>query len=90
MTKMKTINQLPPTGMAARYEQAWNYVVNNLPAWKKKVIVDHDENDGSWVRISSEITHEVAMLAESEGWKPPAVAPPPAPYTPPTNPNEPF
>ena len=71
MKQMAEKINLPPTGMAARYEQAWNHVVGNLPNWKKRIVIDHDNDDGSWERISAEIAQEVAQLAEAEGWKPP-------------------
>ena len=32
--------KLPPTGMAARYESAWNQVVTNLPPWKKILVIE--------------------------------------------------
>jgi len=70
---------LAPTGMAARYEQAWNFVVENLDPWKKTIVIKEFEIvSGECVyrradkRIIDEVTHEVARLAESEGWTPPA------------------
>ncbi len=70
MTKMKSKTALPPTGLVARYEQAYNHVVDKLPAWKKTIIVNHEDTSPQWERISSEVAHEVVELAESEGWKP--------------------
>ena len=67
---MKSKTALPPTGLVARYEQAYIHVVDKLPAWKKTIIVNHEDDDALWERISSEVAHEVVELAESEGWKP--------------------
>lgn len=51
--------------MARLYEKAWNEVVNKLPDWKKKIIINNypypDESDK---RISSEVAHDAAWLAE--------------------------
>ncbi len=51
--------------MAKLYEKAWNEVVNNLPDWKKKVIINNfPYNDDMDKRISNEVAHEAALLAE--------------------------
>jgi len=50
---------LPPTGVAARYELAWNGLVNELPNWKKAVVIDDP-----FGRIATEVAHEAAELAE--------------------------
>ena len=42
---MKSKTALPPTGLVARYEQAYNHVVDKLPAWKKTIIVNHEDDD---------------------------------------------
>jgi len=56
---------LPPTGMAARYELAWNGLVNELPNWKKAVVIDDPLGRSRLsVRINREVAHEAAELAE--------------------------
>ena len=63
----------PPTDMAAKYEEAWNEVVMELPAWKKKIIIEGFEVvSGHHVykckmdqRISDEVAHDAARRAEA-------------------------
>ena len=69
---MKQKINLPPTGIAARYEQAWNFVVENLSAYKKDIIINNFPYDNRVDKdVSDEVSREVAKLAESEGWEPP-------------------
>lgn len=62
---------VPPTGQAARYEQAWNYVVGKLPQWKRDIVVEYRDTDPNWDRISNEVTKEIIKLGQCEGWNPP-------------------
>ena len=63
---------LPPTGLAARYEQAWNFVVENLSDYKKNIIINNFPYDNRVDKdVSDEVSREVVKLAESEGWTPP-------------------
>jgi uncharacterized membrane protein len=45
MSVIKDVKQpeTPPTGMAAKYERAYNEVVAEQPAWKKKIIINNFE-----------------------------------------------
>ena len=72
MKQMIQKTDLPPTGMAARYEEAWNFVVENLSDWKKNIIINNFPYDNRVDKdVSDEVSREVAKLAEAEGWKPP-------------------
>ena len=51
--------------MAKLYEKAWNQIVDELPGWKKKVIVNHEDESPDWERVSHEVTKEDIKLAES-------------------------
>lgn len=62
---------VPATGQAARYEQAWNYVVGKLPQWKRDIVVEYRDTDPNWNRISNEVTKEIIKLGQCEGWTPP-------------------
>ena len=53
--------KLPPTGMAARYEAAWNSLVNELPEWKKLHVIEEP-----FGRLASEVAREAASRAEDE------------------------
>ena len=55
--------------MAKLYEKAWNEVVSKLPAWKKEVIVNHNDESPDWDRVSKEIIKEAIKLAESWEWE---------------------
>ena len=55
--------------MAKLYEKAWNEVVDKLPAWKKTVIVNHDDESPDWGRVSREVTKQAIKLAESWEWE---------------------
>ncbi len=57
--------------LAYRYKCAWNHLFENLPHWKKQVIIDDPNGDSGFVkgvrtsRIHKELAREVAKLAES-------------------------
>ena len=59
--------------LARRYERAWNYLVSELPEWKKVIIIDRvGEELGRADRdVANELAHEVAKLAESNRKIPP-------------------
>ena len=63
VTKDMKLPSIPPTGMAAKYERAYNEVVSEQPDWKKKVIINNfDMVSGHMVygcRRDQEIVHEV-------------------------------
>jgi len=62
----------PPTGMAARYEVAWNEVVAEQPPWKQKIIIENFEvisgrhvyHDKSDQRMMDDIAKEAIRRAE--------------------------
>ena len=64
--------EIPPTGMAAKYERAWNEVVNEQPPWKKNVIINNfDVVSGRHIyhskadqRVMSDLLKEVVRRAE--------------------------
>tara|TARA_R100000808_G_scaffold5757_1_gene17350 strand:+ start:9525 stop:9743 length:219 start_codon:yes stop_codon:yes gene_type:complete len=60
-----------PTGQAARYEQAFNYVVNKLAPWKREIITGYLDDHAAWERVSNEVTKEIIELGQCEGWTPP-------------------
>ena len=55
--------EAPLTGMAAKYERAYNEVVSEQPKWKQKVIIENfDMVSGQMVypcRRDQEMVHEV-------------------------------
>ncbi len=59
---------------ARRYELAWNKIVQDLPAWKKRVIVEdleivsghHSYKTKDGQRIASETAKEARRLAEQD------------------------
>ena len=51
--------KLPPTGMAARYESAWNQVVANLPDWKRLIVIDEP-----FGRHADDAAAEAILIAE--------------------------
>jgi len=53
-------NKPLPTGMAYRYECAWNKLFYSKSDWVQKVIIE--EPDG---RHAKDLAHEVALLAEN-------------------------
>ena len=56
--------------MAKLYEKAWNQVVDKLPEWKKKVIINNfPYDDPQDKRISDEVTKQTMKLAESWEWE---------------------
>jgi len=63
VTKDVKLPSTPPTGMAAKYERAYNEVVAEQPPWKKKVIINNFEMvSGQMVygcRRDQEMVHEV-------------------------------
>ena len=62
----------PPTGMAARYETAWNEVVSECNPWKKNIIINNfDVVSGHHVyhskadqRVMRDVMEEVIRRAE--------------------------
>ena len=51
--------------MEQLYEKAWNYTVERLPEWKKKVIINNfPYEDRCDKRISDEVARASAQLAE--------------------------
>ncbi len=64
----------PPTGMAARYEQAWNEVVEEQPPWKKKIIIEnfdvvsgrHVYDNESDQRMMDDVVKEAVRRAEKK------------------------
>ncbi len=71
--KMK-LPSIPPTGMAAKYEKAWNEVVMEQPPWKKKIIIENFEvisgrhiyHDASDQRMMDDVLKEVVRRAEHD------------------------
>jgi hypothetical protein len=52
--------------MSRLYEGAWNEVVQELPDWKKKIIINNwPYDDPSDSRIADEVAKEAAHRAES-------------------------
>ena len=66
--------EIPPTGMAAKYERAWNEVVEAQPPWKKSVIINNfDVISGRHVyhskadqRVMNDVMKEVVRRAEND------------------------
>lgn len=52
-------------GNKEKYELAWRKCFLKLPHWKKKEI---EQKELESARIQDELAHEVATLAESEGF----------------------
>ena len=63
---------IPPTGMAARYERAWNEVVDECNPWKKNIIINNfDVVSGHHIyhskadqRVMRDVMEEVIRRAE--------------------------
>ena len=53
--------KLPPTGMAARYESAWNQIVSNLPEWKREFVIHNP-----FGHHAADAAREACRLAEQE------------------------
>jgi hypothetical protein len=57
------LDETPPTGMAARYERAYNEVVAEQPDWKKAVIINNFEMVSGHMtypnRADRDMVHEV-------------------------------
>ena len=55
--------EIPPTGMAAKYERAYNEVVMEQPAWKQKIINNNFEMVSGHMtypcRSDRDLVHEV-------------------------------
>tara|TARA_R110000824_G_scaffold59601_11_gene159949 strand:- start:4282 stop:4473 length:192 start_codon:yes stop_codon:yes gene_type:complete len=58
---MKSTGQAPA---AIVYEKAFNEVVNSLPKWKYDIMVNHNDDDPSWDRVSKEVVKLTNELAE--------------------------
>ena len=73
VTKDVKLN-LPPTGMAAKYERAWNEVVEEQPPWKKHIIINnfdvvsgrHVYSEPSDQRMMEDVLKEVVRRAEHD------------------------
>ena len=61
--------------MQILYEKAWNSVVNKLPKWKKDIIVNHEDTDKDWKRVSDEVAKETIKLAQEWEYDKMSVAP---------------
>lgn len=61
MPNEPTANQFPQTGMAYRYECAWNKTVMDKNAWVRKQII----ND-PFGQYALRAAHEAAVLAERD------------------------
>ena len=65
---------IPPTGMAARYERAWNEVVGECNPWKKSIIINnftvisgrHVYHSKAAQRVMSDVMEEVVRRAEND------------------------
>ena len=56
---------IPPTGMAARYERAWNEVVDECNPWKKNIIINNFPYESRCDKdVSDEVAQEASRLAE--------------------------
>ena len=66
VSKSMKLPSTPPTGMAAKYERAYNEVVAEQPKWKQKVIINNfDMVSGHMVygcRRDQELVHDVMRL----------------------------
>ena len=64
----------PPTGMAARYEVAWNEVVSECDPWKKNIVINnfsvvsgrHVYHSKADQRVMSDIMADVIRRAEKD------------------------
>lgn len=64
----------PPTGMAARYETAWNEVVSECDPWKKNIVINnfsvvsgrHVYHSKADQRVMSDIMADVIRRAEKD------------------------
>ena len=51
--------------MAKLYEKAWNQTVEGLSDWQKNIIINNfPYDDPSDKRVSNEVAHQAALLAE--------------------------
>ena len=74
VNKSVKLPEIPPTGMAAKYERAWNEVVEQQPPWKKSVIINNfDVVSGRHVyhskadqRVMDDLMKEVVRRAEND------------------------
>jgi hypothetical protein len=74
VNKSVKLPEIPPTGMAAKYERAWNEVVEQQPPWKKSVIINNfDVISGRHVyhskadqRVMDDVMKEVVRRAEND------------------------
>ena len=59
-----------PTGIAVLYERAWNKTVQELPDWKKKIMINNwpYDDDGD-ARIANEVAKDAAKRAEAKEQK---------------------
>jgi hypothetical protein len=74
MSVNKSVKQpeIPPTGMAANYERAWNEVVSECDSWKKNIIINNFEvisghhvyHSKADQRLMSDVMEEVIRRAE--------------------------
>ena len=74
VTKDMKLPDVPPTGMAANYERAWNEVVGECDPWKKNIIINNfDVISGRHVyhskadqRVMNDVMKEVVRRAEND------------------------
>ena len=76
MSVNKSVKQpkIPPTGMAAKYERAYNEVVAEQPTWKKNIIINNFEMVSGHMtypdRMDRDLVHlmmeEVVRRAEND------------------------
>ena len=76
---MSVIKDMKPplTGMAARYETAWNEVVSEQPKWKQDILINgfdvvsgcHVYADKEGQRVAGEVMKETISRAENEKYK---------------------
>ena len=67
-------SEIPPTGMAAKYERAWNEVVDECNPWKKNIIINnftvisgrHVYHSKADQRVMSDVMEEVVRRAEND------------------------
>lgn len=56
--------------MAKLYEKAWNQVVEKLPAFKKKIIINNFPYDNdSDKRVADDVIKDAIRLAEGWEWE---------------------
>ena len=78
MSVIKDVKQpdIPPTGMAAKYERAWNEVVDECDPWKKNIIINnftvisgrHVYHSKADQRIMTDIMADVIRRAEGNDY----------------------